>query len=168
MLLAAAGPAVRILVFDLDADDRSAVFPEQPVQLRAGLLIPDANRGQVRRVIDPCCALLQNPVRKPSVPHLGVIPRADPDYQKKPMLRANLREGAQVPLAAPVKLSFDLFVMYPQYIGRDDVHPRCLHLEQFLLPLLARIAAEMEFSHHRKPGLAIEGQIAVIEPQHVS
>jgi len=84
------------------------------------------------------------------------------------MLGAELRKSTKIAVASPVELAFDLFVMNPYNVRRDNVDPRSPHFENLIFPFVGWNSGEMEFAHHGKPGLSIEGEIALIQADGVS
>jgi hypothetical protein len=84
------------------------------------------------------------------------------------MFGAELRESTKIAVASPVELAFDLFVMNPYNVSRDDVDPGSLHFENLIFPFVGWNSGKMEFAHHGKPGFPVEGEIALIQADGVS
>ena len=96
--------------------------------------------------------------------NFSVIPGADAhqnDYM--PCLAAEFDKAAQIAVAGPVKLAFDLFVVNPENVSGDDVDSGGLHLEDFFLPFGLGNAGEVKLAHDGQPGLAVEGQVHGVE-----
>jgi len=94
---------------------------------------------------------VQQPVGETAVSNLAVRPRADARIAVKAMIVAQLDEGAQVAVARPVPLALLLLVVNPEDIRRHDGDTARFHFEQFLLPILARIAGKVKLAQNRKP-----------------
>jgi hypothetical protein len=110
----------------------------------------------------------EQPVGEAAVADLSVGPGADARDDVHAVLCAELHEPPQVLLAGPVPLVFDLFVVDPDDVGRDDLHACRLHLEDLGLPLAFGDAGVVHLAHHREPGLAIEREVLRIEAEGVA
>ncbi len=65
MIIAAAGLAIpAVFVFELDANHRSAVFPELSPELLADLAEQRGDLGKIRSIVAACRTFGQNPVGK--------------------------------------------------------------------------------------------------------
>src|SRR6185437_5354100 len=109
-----------------------------------------------------------NPIRQSAVAHLCVIPGANPRQQVEAVFGAELGEGAQIALPAPVELAADFFMVDPDDIGRDDIDSGGLHLEEFFFPKRPWITRVVEFPHHWKPWPAVERKVAAVQPKHMA
>ena len=107
----------RILVLDLDADNRPAVFPKQPMKLLPDLRIEQFYFGKINGIIGAHRALAEHPVRQSAVANLSMGPGTDARIQQHSMLGAQFGKFSQITLAAPIKLTFNLFVMNPEDVG---------------------------------------------------
>ena len=140
-----------VLVFQLDADHRPAVFPQEPIKLLGDFPVEAADVIEIHRIVAPHLALGEDPVGKPAVAAFPVRPRAAADEREKAPAADELDEPAQVSLAGPIKLPLDLFVVDPKDVGRDDLDAARLHLEQFVVPIFLGIPAEVKLAHDAEP-----------------
>ena len=168
MLGARAGSAFSIFIFKLHANDRSAILPEQALYLAADLAVEAAHVLQVLRIVAAQDnLLLEQPVGESAIAHLAVIPGTDAQINVESVLIAKLDKMTKIALSCPVELAFDLFMMNPEDVGGDHLHAAGLHLEQFLLPVLFRIAREVKLSHDGQPWFSIEQEAAAVDCQTV-
>src|SRR5262249_22717337 len=112
-----ARPARAVFIFQLHADDRTAILEEESLGLLADLTIETRNILEIDRIIFSRRGFREEPVRQAAVPHLAVRPGTDANPHVQFVLGAELDETAQVALSRPVKLPFDLLVMNPENIG---------------------------------------------------
>ena len=160
--------SIGVFILKLDADDGASVFPEKAVELLANSPIKTGHIFEIRWIVDSCRSFGDEPVWKATVAGLAMCPWPDPGIEIHMMFGTELRESTKIPVASPVELSFDLFVMNPDHVGRDDVDARSLHFENLLLPFVGWNSGEVEFAHHGKPGFFVEGEIALIQSDDVS
>jgi len=160
--------SIGVFIFKLDTDDRATVFPEKVVELLPDSPIKTGYILEVGWIVDACRSFGDQPVWQATVACLTMCPWPDSDIEIHMMFGAELRESTKIPVASPVELAFDLFVMNPYNVGRDDVDARSLHFENLLFPFVGWNSGEMEFAHHGKPGFSVEGEIALIQADDVS
>ena len=151
-----------VFVFQLDADDGAAVLPEQAAELGGDLLIERGGAGEVGGIVGTDLAAGDDPVGQAAVADFAVAPRSAAHDDAQTDVAGRLDEAAQLARAGPVPLAFDLLVVNPENVGGDDVDAAGLHLEQFVAPLGGGGAGVVEFSHHRRPRLAVEEQAAAV------
>ena len=157
-----------IFVFELYTEDRTPVLPEEALDLAAYLAVEAAHVLQILGVVAAQRnVLFDEPVRKAAIAHFAVIPGTDAQVDVESAFVAQLDKMAEIALAGPVELAFDLFVMNPENVGGHNLDAAGLHLEQFLAPILFRIAREVEFAHHWQPGLSIEREVAAVDSNSV-
>ena len=111
---------------------------------------------------------MDEPIGQAAVADFTVIPGPDANPDHHAVLGTEFDKTAHVALPRPVKLALDFFVVNPEDVGRDHLDPACLHFQNFFFPSGFRIAGEMEFAHHRKPGLAIAREIAAVGGENVA
>src|SRR5580692_11067282 len=157
-----------IFIFDLNANDRAAILPEQAVNLLSDFGIKAANRGQVNRIVFTRERFLEHPIRKAAVPCLAVIPRPNANPDIEAILAAELNKMAQVALSGPVEFSLGLLVVNPENVRRDDLDSSGFDLLNFDFPIRGRVTRVVELSHYWKPGFSISCEEAVVGGEHVS
>ena len=156
--------AAAIFIFNLYADNRASVFPQQPPDLfrqygKIGLYLL-----QISLIIRPWfIVLFHDPVRQPAVPHFAMAPWADPQEHRKARILHRMKEASQIPVPGEVIFPFLLLMVDPENIGRDNRHSARFHFSQGFRPELLRITGIMEFPHNRKPGLPVfQKEVTVI------
>ena len=95
-------------------------------------------------------------------------PGADAGDDVHAVFGAELDEVAEVFVAGPVPLAFDLFVVDPDEVGGDDLDAGGLHLEDFGFPLGFGDAGVVDFAHDGEPGFAVEGEVLGVEAEDVA
>src|ERR1700689_2206601 len=101
-----------VFIFKLDANDRSAIFPVQPVQLPRDFAVKDFYLVEIIGVVRARSpAFLQKPVRKTAVAHFAVVPGAASHKCLQANFLARLNKAPQVPCSRPIKLSLDLLMV---------------------------------------------------------
>ena len=153
-----------ILVFQLYAEDGTAVFPKLAFDLAANLSVPAVHIFQIFGVVAAQRNLLfEEPVWKTAIARFAVIPRPNPQIHIETVACAQRDEVSQIALARPVKLSFHFLVMNPKNVRGDDLHATGFHLQDLFLPILLRKAREMKLAHHRKPRFAVIGKVLAVD-----
>ena len=144
-------------VLQLAAYYRASVLVPQAVQLPGYLPVQPVDIFQVQGIVGAYVqGFGENPVGNASVAYLSVAEGTYAHDYGHVMLRAELHETAQIPVAAPVELTFVLLVNGPENIGRDHGDASSLDLENLVLPLLRGVAAEMELPEHGNHGPAVD------------
>ena len=89
-----------ILVFDLDADNRTAVFEEQAVKLPGDFTVENFHFSEVVGIIGTYLpAFFENPVGQTAVADLAMTPRAATNNRLQTDLARCLDKLSQVPAA---------------------------------------------------------------------
>ena len=99
MFLSRARAPQRILIFQLNADDRTAILPKHPGELLCHFLIPMVNGKKVCRIVDTGWTLRKHPVWQSAIAHLGMVPRTDSRNEQHSMLSAQLGKCVQIALS---------------------------------------------------------------------
>ena len=163
------GRRVLEFILQLHRDHRPAVFEHQPLQLLPDLLIPLLHIVQIHRIVGAeLHALLLEEIGHAAVPDLAVVERPNAREHTHPVLRTEFDEMPQVALAGPYEGPLILLVLHPEKIHRHRVDAAGLHLEDRLLPLLARIPRRVDFPGDHHPGLAVEGEVFGIRRKHIA
>src|ERR1700733_5604949 len=83
------------------------------------------------------------------------------------MFPAELDKMPEISLAGPIELTFYLFVMNPENVGRDNLHPARLHFQNFFFPVRLGVAGKVELAHHGQPRLGIFHKVAAVNGERV-
>src|ERR1019366_10655955 len=75
VLLARARTAHRILVLNLNSDNRAAILPEKALELLADLHVPHTHMGKISRIVDAGRARRDQPIREAAVTRFSMCPR---------------------------------------------------------------------------------------------
>ena len=159
-----------VFVFDLYADDRSAVAPQQTLDFLCQFPIPSADIGEIGRVIGAGfeAILKANPIRKPAVAAFSVTPRTDPQQDRQLQFAAKLRKSPQVALPGEIPHALCFFMVNPEDVGCNQRDAACFHFAKFPLPVLPAIAGKLKLARNGKPRLAVSRQIAAVDRNRVS
>ena len=152
-----------IFILDLKADHRAAVFPQQPPDLFVKPAPEAVDLGEIRGIVAARSRARDDPIGDAAEARLGMRPRSGTEEQQQPVLAAELGKAAQIAVAREVEPTGRQFELIPDRVGRHDVDPRGLHLEQFRLPLGRGRPREVKLAHHRQPRLAIARQIEAVD-----
>src|SRR5580704_17828418 len=87
-----------IFIFDLNPNDRPAIFPKQAVHLLPDFVKEASNSAKVHGIIFSCRRFLDHPIRNPSVSHLAVTPRSNPNPHIEVIPLAEFDKMTKVPL----------------------------------------------------------------------
>ena len=145
-----------VFVFDLYADDRTAIFPELPFYLLANLSIESPNVSQILRVTLPRGSGLHQPIRQAAIANLAVRPRPYPKPHIHPVFSAKREKLAQIAPPGPIEFSFFLLVINPKYVGGNDIDASSLHFENLFFPRVLRISRVVKLAHDGEPRLSIK------------
>ena len=151
------------LVLNLTADNRAAILVIQALQLLANLGIESLNDFQVFGIVTTHLKRFgKQPIGETTTTNLAMAERTDTHNHSHIVLFTKLNKAAQVTLTVPTELALNLLVQAPEHIGRDNSHTTRLHLQDFLLPLLGRVATVVKLAHHGDNRLACHRHIEII------
>jgi len=128
-----------VFIFQLDADDRSAVLPQKSFCLVADLIVKLRDVTEITRIVPAqgkhlVVAQLLQPVGEAAVAHFAMAPRANPQQHVQTHGLAGFEEFPQVVPAGPIPDALDFLVVNPKNVGRHDADSAGLYFEQFIAP----------------------------------
>ena len=141
-LATALAAAVTILILQLYADDRSAILEQQALRGVVDMRVEFLHQREISRIVRACVdgAVMLKPVREAAVAALAVGPGTDAQQHLQPHHLADQQEPPQIEVPVRAPDAPLLLMVDPEHIGRHDADAAGLHLAQFLLPFLCRVA----------------------------
>lgn len=158
-------PALRVLVLQLDHDDRAAALDLVGGDNGDHFLVPAVHGGQELRIIFPDAhtRLESQPDRIAAAIPFRADVGAGPHDRVQAHRLDQLEEGIEVFVAGEVPLSFLRLVEVPKGVGLDGVESGALDTKQPVAPEGAGYAAVVETAGGEKRALAFDEEAVPVE-----
>lgn len=141
-----------VFIFDLYADN----IVHKVFCLAVNLFPEKSYFFQITGVIRPKSpAFFHKPVGKTAVSDFRMNPGARAQENRHFAFTAYVQKVTEAAPAGEIKISFKFFVVDPDHIGGQDIHPAGFHFPDFILPAGGGTAGKVKFPHDGKPRFSV-------------